>query len=96
MWSSRAISLNFIRYTQGRFKGKYVLSLGSIYRVWSRPIDAKWVAQNWDGTFETAKKIQEETKATIRVIPSHLTPEPGECVYSGKPSKERVIFAVAY
>lgn len=53
---------------------------------------------HWDGTSETEAKIQEETKATIRCIPldSYVEEEPGVCVYSGKPSKQRVIFARAY
>jgi prolyl-tRNA synthetase len=53
---------------------------------------------HWDGTPETEAKIKEETKATIRCIPldSHVIMEEGKCVYSGKPSKQRVIFARAY
>ena len=53
---------------------------------------------HWDGTAETEEKIKEETKATIRCIPmdSFVCEEEGKCVYSGKPSKRRVIFARAY
>ena len=53
---------------------------------------------HWDGTSETEEKIKEETKATIRCIPidSCVCEEDGKCVYSGKPSKRRVIFARAY
>jgi prolyl-tRNA synthetase len=51
---------------------------------------------HWDGTPETEAKIKEETKATIRCIPLDNPAEEGECVYSGKPSKQRVLFAVAY
>ena len=53
---------------------------------------------HWDGTKETEAKIQEETKATIRCIPieSLVCEEEGKCVYSGKPSKRRVIFAKSY
>lgn len=53
---------------------------------------------HWDGTKETESKIQEETKATIRCIPvdSYVIKEEGKCVYSGKPSHQRVIFARAY
>ena len=53
---------------------------------------------HWDGTAETEAKIQEETKATIRCIPSDsfVCEEEGRCIYSGKPSKRRVIFARAY
>ncbi|MBN1789177.1 MAG: proline--tRNA ligase [Bacteroidales bacterium] len=51
---------------------------------------------HWDGTSETEAKIKEETKATIRCIPLDNEPEEGKCIYSGKPSKQRVLFAVAY
>lgn len=53
---------------------------------------------HWDGTKETEERIKEETKATIRCIPtdSFVIEEEGTCVYSGKPSKQRVIFARAY
>ena len=53
---------------------------------------------HWDGTAETEARIQEETKATIRCIPvdSFVVEEEGKCVYSGKPSHQRVIFARSY
>jgi prolyl-tRNA synthetase len=51
---------------------------------------------HWDGTTETEEKIKEETKATIRCIPFDQVVEDGVCVYSGKPSKGRVIFARSY
>jgi prolyl-tRNA synthetase len=51
---------------------------------------------HWDGTIETEEKIKEETKATIRCIPLEAKEEAGYCIYSGKPSTKRVIFAKAY
>ncbi len=53
---------------------------------------------HWDGTAETEERIQEETKATIRCIPvdSYVIEEEGKCIYSGRPSKQRVIFARSY
>ncbi len=51
---------------------------------------------HWDGTPETEEKIKEETKATIRCIPLDAKDEEGKCIYSGKPSHKRVIFAIAY
>ncbi|WP_419241901.1 proline--tRNA ligase [Cardinium endosymbiont of Nabis limbatus] len=51
---------------------------------------------HWDGTTETEEKIKAETKATIRCIPLDDNEEPGYCIYSGKPSKRRVVFAQAY
>lgn len=51
---------------------------------------------HWDGTPETEEKIKEETKATIRCIPIDAPAEEGKCIYSGKPSHRRVIFARNY
>ena len=51
---------------------------------------------HWDGTAETEAKIKEETKATIRLIPECEDPRPGKCMYTGKPSPQRVVFARAY
>jgi prolyl-tRNA synthetase len=51
---------------------------------------------HWDGTGETEEKIKELTKATIRCIPLGRAEEAGVCVYSGKPSAGRVVFAKAY
>ena len=55
-----------------------------------------FVSAHWDGTTETEEKIKEETKATIRCIPLDRKEEGGECIYSGKPSQGRVLFAKAY
>ena len=53
---------------------------------------------HWDGTSETEEKIKEETKATIRCIPvdSVVYEEEGKCIYTGKPSHQRVVFAISY
>ncbi len=58
--------------------------------------DGGFVLAHWDGTAETEASIQEETKATIRCIPLSTEEEDGFCVYSGKPSTKRVLFAKAY
>lgn len=55
-----------------------------------------FVMAHWDGTGETEQKIKEESKATIRCIPLNNKEEAGVCIYSGKPSKQRVVFARAY
>jgi prolyl-tRNA synthetase len=55
-----------------------------------------FVSAHWDGTSETEEKIKDETKATIRCIPLNNKEEAGVCVCSGKPSKQRVLFAMAY
>ena len=55
-----------------------------------------FIYAHWDGTSETEQKIKDETKATIRCIPLDDDFEEGTCIYSGQPSKRRVIFARAY
>lgn len=57
---------------------------------------AGFISAHWDGTGETEEKIKQETKATIRCIPLNSVEEAGVCVYSGKPSKQRVLFALSY
>jgi len=55
-----------------------------------------FIEAHWDGTVETELKIKEKTKATIRCIPLDAKEEEGVCVFSGAPSKRRVIFAKSY
>ena len=55
-----------------------------------------FISAHWDGTPETEDKIKELTKATIRCIPLDAVLEDGACVMTGKPSKQRVLFAKAY
>jgi prolyl-tRNA synthetase len=55
-----------------------------------------FVSAHWDGTAATEDKIKEETKATIRCIPLDRVEEAGVCIFSGAPSKGRVLFAKAY
>jgi prolyl-tRNA synthetase, family I len=55
-----------------------------------------FIMAHWDGTVETEEKIKEETKATIRCIPFDSPEESGKCIYSGKPSNRRVLFARSY
>lgn len=61
---------------------------------------AGFIVAHWDGTQETEDAISDATKATIRCIPIEpLHPDdakPGNCIFSGRPSKQRVIFAKAY
>ena len=55
-----------------------------------------FISAHWDGTAETEETIKEKTKATIRCIPLNNPHEDGVCVLTGKPSKQRVLFAKAY
>ena len=55
-----------------------------------------FISAHWDGSGDTEEKIKQETKATIRCLPLDAPSETGQCVYSGKPSTRRVLFARAY
>jgi len=55
-----------------------------------------FVLAHWDGSPETEEKIKEDTKATIRCIPIDGKKENGKCILTGKPSQQRVVFAMAY
>lgn len=68
------------------------------YEEFKKVLDDKggFVAAHWDGTSETEQQIKDETKATIRCIPLNNKLEEGKCILTGKPSKQRVLFARAY
>lgn len=68
------------------------------YDEFKKVLDEKtgFILAHWDGTPETEEKIKNETKATIRCIPLNNPLENGVCIYSGKPSTQRVLFARAY
>ncbi len=68
------------------------------YEEFKKVLDEKggFIYAHWDGSSESEQKIKEETKATIRNIPLDNPKEDGVCIYSGKPSTQRVIFARAY
>ena len=68
------------------------------YEDFKKVLDSKggFISAHWDGTVETEMKIKQETKATIRCIPNNTEKEEGKCIFSGKPSGQRVLFAKAY
>jgi prolyl-tRNA synthetase len=68
------------------------------FETFQMVLDTKggFIYAHWDGTAETETKIKELTKATIRCIPLNNPQEKGKCVYSGKESTQRVIFAKSY
>ena len=55
-----------------------------------------FISAHWDGSLKTEEKIKKETKATIRCIPLEKNSEKGKCIVSGKPSFQRVLFAISY
>ena len=77
-----------------------ILFVGYAY-VW-RKGDLSWdkpspsVPRYAPGVGVREEKIQEETKATIRVIPIDQPGGSGKCMYTGKPADKIAIFAKAY
>lgn len=85
-------------YTKAlNYRNEHITEVDS-YEEFKEVLESKggFVLAHWDGTPETEEKIQGETKATIRCIPLNVKEEEGVCIYSGKPSKHRVLFAKAY
>jgi len=68
------------------------------YEEFKEVLESKggFISCHWDGTVETEKRVKEETKATIRCIPLDAKEEEGICIFTGKPSNKRVLFAKAY
>jgi prolyl-tRNA synthetase len=79
------------------FRADHITPANS-YEEFKELLDGKagFISAHWDGTPETEQKIKEETKATIRCVPLDNPLEDGVCIYSGKPSTQRVLFARAY
>ena len=79
------------------FRNSLITEVNS-YEEFKRVLDEKtgFVLAHWDGTLETEIAIKDETKATIRCIPLDAKLESGVCIYSGRPSDRRVLFARAY
>ena len=80
-----------------KFRSEMITPADS-YDEFKKILDGKtgFVLAHWDGTPETEVAIKDETKATIRCIPLDSPEEAGKCIYSGKPSSRRVLFARAY
>ncbi len=73
-------------------------SFADSYEEFKNVLEQKggFIYAHWDGTEETEKKIKDETKATIRCIPLDGEKEEGKCMVTGKPSSQRVLFAISY
>jgi len=85
-------------YNRALARTKAMTCKADTYEEFKKALDEKpgFILAHWDGTSETEEKIKEETKATIRCIPLNNAQENGVCIYSGKPSTQRVLFARAY
>ncbi|WP_234110458.1 MULTISPECIES: proline--tRNA ligase [Chryseobacterium] len=79
------------------FRASHITKVDS-YEEFKKVLEEKggFISAHWDGTAEEEEQIKNETKATIRCIPLDNPQENGISLISGKPSKQRVIFAKAY
>jgi prolyl-tRNA synthetase len=79
------------------FRDEHITNANS-WEEFVKLLDEKtgFIAAHWDGTGETEDKIKELTKATIRCIPVDNILEEGQCILTGNPSNQRVLFARAY
>lgn len=79
------------------FRNEHITEVTS-YEEFKEVIETKggFIKAHWDGTTATEEKIKEETKATIRCIPINFGKEAGNCIVTGKPSPQQVLFARAY
>ena len=79
------------------FRAENITEVNS-YDEFKEVLESKggFISCHWDGTVETEKRVKEETKATIRCIPLDAKEEAGTCIFTGKPSTKRVLFAKAY
>lgn len=84
-------------YTKARnFRDSHIFEANS-YDEFKELIEkGGFVLAHWDGTTETEERVKEGTKATIRCIPLDGDTTPGTCIFTGKPSERRVIFARNY
>jgi prolyl-tRNA synthetase len=79
------------------YRDEHITEVNS-FEEFKKVIETKggFVSAHWDGTEATEDKIKELTKATIRCIPNDAVEEEGTCIFTGKKSSKRVLFAKAY
>jgi prolyl-tRNA synthetase len=51
---------------------------------------------HFNGSPAVEEKLKNDLKVTVRCIPHDFEVEPGTCIFTGEPSRQRVIFAKAY
>jgi prolyl-tRNA synthetase len=78
------------------FRTTHIVSVDTYEEFKEKIEEGVFILAHWDGTAETEEKVKAETKATIRCIPLEGDKTPGQCMVTGKPSAQRVIFARSY
>ena len=85
-------------YTKAKNYRSEHTTVANSYDEFKAILDGKggFILAHWDGSSETETRVKEETKATIRCIPLDTVDEDGVCIFTGNPSKRRVLFARSY
>jgi prolyl-tRNA synthetase len=78
-----------------RFREEHTFEAGT-YAELKEGVERGFVRCYWAGTVEDEQRIQDEMKATIRIIPLEQPDRAGRCVLTGKETTQQVIFARAY
>ena len=78
------------------FRNSHIIEVNSYDEFKEKIEEGGFLLAHWDGTTETELRVKEETKATLRCIPFGFDETPGTCIFTGKPSARRVIFARNY
>ena len=78
------------------FREANTVDITSYDELKAATVDGGFARAYWDGSREDEQLIQDETKATIRNIPFEQPEEEGICFYTGRKTKQQVIFAKAY
>ncbi|CAN5675334.1 proline--tRNA ligase [soil metagenome] len=51
---------------------------------------------HWNGSAAVEEQVKTDLKVTIRCLPFEDSPEAGTCIFTGEPSKQRVVWAKSY
>jgi len=78
------------------FREENTTDISSYDELKAATVNGGFARAYWDGSREEEQRIQDECKATIRNIPFDQTEEEGICFYTGRKTRQMVIFAKAY
>ncbi|MCA1595512.1 MAG: proline--tRNA ligase, partial [Chloroflexi bacterium] len=77
------------------FRDSHIQDVSS-YEELKTAVETGFARAYWDGSSDDEKRIQDELKATIRVIPQEQPDQPGRCFLTGRETSQQVLFARAY
>jgi prolyl-tRNA synthetase len=68
----------------------------SDYVEFKKAVESGFAFSFWCGNSRCEELVKEETKATVRCIPSNQPGGEGRCIRCGEPAREKAIFGKAY